>query len=179
LKCHAAVLKCHAAVLKCHAAVLKCCVAVLKNKKDIKQINYIQMKKINKLFLILILVLPFVLMSCGNSVANQLREETQNLKRQLPQYQGNGLTMTDANFYENEKVLEYIGSIEGVEYLDSYTVGAMKENIIDVFNNDGSAFEKMSVETIMKIYGYRFRYIYTDTEGNNLCTIEITKDDLR
>lgn len=124
------------------------------------------------------MVLPFIVMSCGNSITDQLKQEMQKIKNQCPQYMGNGLTMTDANFYEIEKVLEFITSIEGMESLDASMVEEMKKAIVESFSSDVSAFEKFSVNTISKTYDYRFRYIYTDTEGNKLCEIEITKYDL-
>jgi len=125
----------------------------------------------------MLMALPFVLMSCGNSVADGIKKELQKQKSQCPQYVGNGVIMTDANFYERDKVLEYIYSLEGVEYVDDTTVEELKEAMIEVFNNDISAYEKFSVKMILKS-GYRFRYIYNDTEGNKLYEIDITKDDL-
>ena len=138
------------------------------------------MKRVNK-FLMLLMALPLVFfMSCNNSVSEQLKKEMQILKQQCPQDQGYGVVMTDVNFYENEKVLEYVCSLEGVDELDDDTIANMKEAIKSDFKNgsDISAFEKLSVKTVLKTYSYKFRYIYTDTEGNILCTIEITKDDI-
>ncbi|MDR0230859.1 MAG: hypothetical protein LBI82_01925 [Dysgonamonadaceae bacterium] len=135
------------------------------------------MKNTNKFFMML-MALPFVLMSCGNSISDQIKKEMLSMKSQCPQYLSEGLIMTDVNFYENEKVMEYIYSIEGLEYLGDSFTEVMKEGLIEAFSSDISAYEKFSVKTILK-GGYRFRYIYNDAEGNNLCKIDITKDDLQ
>ena len=134
------------------------------------------MRKASNLFLV-VMVLPFVLMSCGNDIANQLKKEMRTIKSQCPQYQGNGVTMTDANFYENEKVLEYVASIEGVESIDDATVANMKQAIVSALSVEISAIESLSVKAVLKTYDYRYRYIYTDMEGNILCEIEISKYD--
>ena len=123
------------------------------------------------------MVLPFVFTSCGNSIALQLKKEMQSLKEQCPLYQGDGVTITDVNFHEGEKVLEYAISIEGVEFLDAATVDEMKKTIVGALSSDISAFEKFSVKAVLK-NGYKFHYIYTDEDGNTLCEIDITKDDL-
>ena len=132
--------------------------------------------KTKKLILILT-ALPFIFISCGNSFAEQIKREMQTLKSQCPQYQGDGITITDANFYESEKILEYVCSIEGVEYIEADIVEEMKKGIVEALISDVSAFEKYSVKIALK-NGYRYRYIYTDTSGNELCEIEVTKDDL-
>jgi hypothetical protein len=139
------------------------------------------MKKNSKQIILLLMAFPLIFMSCGNDVSTQLKKEMQSMKDACPQYQGNGVTMTDVNFYENEKVMEYIASIEGVDSLDATTINLMKQGIVGVFNGEDatlSGFEKFSVKTVLKTYGYKFRYIYTDTEGNKLCEIVISKDDL-
>jgi|GEM_PF-651721 len=146
------------------------------------KLNFKKMKTANKLFLVL-MVLPFVFISCGNSIAKQMKEEMQTLKSQCPQYQGDGITMTDVNFYEREKILEYVCSIDGVdasvfEAMKDEMVEIMKEAMVEALNNDLSTLEKFSIKTVVKRYDYRLRYIYTDTEGNILCEIEISKHDL-
>ncbi len=126
------------------------------------------------------MVLPFMFAYCNNfsgQLNAELKKEMQSLKNQCPQDQGSGVIITDVNFYENEKILEYISSIEGVEYIDEDGVKSMKAAIVGSFSVDVSSFEKFSIKTVLK-NGYRFRYIYTDVEGNKLCEIDITKDDL-
>ncbi|MDL2262001.1 hypothetical protein LJC11_00675 [Bacteroidales bacterium OttesenSCG-928-I21] len=133
------------------------------------------MKKI----IIIILSLPILLLACGNdNVAKQLKNEMQSLKEQCPQYLGDGLVMTDVNFYEAEKILEYVCSIEGIYYLEPSLIDEMKESMLDSFDNDISLFEELSIKTTIKQYDYTFRYIYTDIDGNELCTIDIDKNDL-
>jgi hypothetical protein len=80
----------------------------------------------------------------------------------------------------NEKVLEYVIAIEGVHELDDVTVEELKEAMVASFTlgDDISTLEKFSVKTILKTYDYSLRYIYTNTEGNELCKIEISKSDL-
>jgi hypothetical protein len=139
------------------------------------------MEKIKKFFLLL-MALSLIFASCSGSLSNQLRKEMQEIKNQCPQYQGSGVTMTNANFYEHEKVLEYVASIEGVyiDDIDAYTIEIMKEAIIEELSSgsDISVFEKFSIKAILE-KDYRLRYVYTDTEGFILCKIEITKYDLR
>jgi hypothetical protein len=129
------------------------------------------MRKIQIIFLT---ALSFIFISCNNAshVASQMREEIQTIKNVCPQYQGNGVTITDANFYESEKVLEYVYSIENVKSIDASTIAEMKKLLIKELEKEEPVYE------ILKNYDYRMRYIYTDTEGNELCNIEITKYDL-
>lgn len=101
----------------------------------------------------------------------------QKLKSQCPMDQGDGVIMTDVNFYENEKVLEYVCSVEGIEEIDETVTVIMKQAIVDALGSDLSTFESLSVKTILN-EDYRFRYIYTNTAGKKLCEIDITKNDL-
>ena len=135
------------------------------------------MKIVNR-FLMMLMALPFVFMSCGGDFSKELKEEMQKMKSECPQYQGDGVTISDVNFYEDEKILEYICSIEGVEEIDDNTVAIMKEAIVEALSSDVSMVEEISLKLILK-KGYRIHYIYTDVYGNNLCEIEITKDDLQ
>lgn len=123
------------------------------------------------------MVLPFVFSSCSNSISEQLKTEMQKLKSQCPMDQGDGVIMTDVNFYENEKVLEYVCSVEGIEEIDETVTVIMKQAIVDALGSDLSTFESLSVKTILN-EDYRFRYIYTNTAGKKLCEIDITKNDL-
>ncbi|NLF42261.1 MAG: hypothetical protein GX587_06165 [Bacteroidales bacterium] len=134
------------------------------------------MKIANKVLWIL-MVLPFVFSSCSNSISEQLKTEMQKLKSQCPMDQGDGVIMTDVNFYENEKVLEYVCSVEGIEEIDETVTVIMKQAIVDALGSDLSTFESLSVKTILN-EDYRFRYIYTNTAGKKLCEIDITKNDL-
>jgi tRNA(Ser,Leu) C12 N-acetylase TAN1 len=141
------------------------------------------MKIANRFFIVLtvLMVLPFVFMSCGDSfdeqLKNQLKEEMESLKSKCPEYQGDGVTIVDVNFYENEKILEFISLIEGVEYLGDDDVAEIKKTMVEIFRNDVSALEKFSIKVALN-RGYRYRYIYSDVNGNKLCEIDITKDDL-
>ncbi|MFV0468405.1 MAG: hypothetical protein ACK5MK_05695 [Dysgonomonas sp.] len=135
---------------------------------------------LRKFTLGLLVLSAFSFNSCSDDIAKQLREEVALMKSQCPSNQGNGVTLTDVNFYENEKIIEYIGSIEGVESLDATTVTNMKDAIVKSFSSsDVPAFGKLSVKIILDQYDYRFRYIYEDSYGNKLCKIDITKYDLK
>lgn len=150
----------------------------MKDGTNIYNLNFKKMKKASKFFLAL-MVIPFVFISCGNNIAKQLKEEMKTLKSQCPQDQGNGVTLTDVNFYEKEKVLEYVCSIAGMDSLDASITILMKEAMVEALSSGVSISEKISINTIMKTYDYRFRYIYNNLEGNKLCEIEITKSDLK
>lgn len=116
-------------------------------------------------------------MSCDNSLTNQLKKEVQEIKNQCPQSIEYGVTMTDVNFYESNKVIEYICSIDGVEYIRATTVDEMKKLVIKTLSSDVSKLEKFSIKILLN-QDYRLRYIYTNTKGKKLCEINITKHDL-
>lgn len=80
---------------------------------------------------------------------------------------GQGIVMTNVDFYEKEKILEYVISIDGVESIDQDGVRQMKEVIVEELANNSSFLSNVSVKMILK-QGYRFRYIYTDVAGNKL-----------
>ncbi|MDR2146545.1 MAG: hypothetical protein LBE91_08835 [Tannerella sp.] len=153
----------------------------LKSKK-LRPTRIRELKKIiRNSFFVLLTSLPLLLTYCGNNTAerikNQLRQEIQAIKSQCPQDQGNGLTITDANFHENEKIMEYVYSIVGLDSIDDATVEDMKNSMITAFRSEISGTERLSIKLILK-NGYRYRYIYNDTAGNKLCEINITEDDL-
>ncbi|MDR2205074.1 MAG: hypothetical protein LBE36_02795 [Flavobacteriaceae bacterium] len=131
---------------------------------------------------LVVMILPIILMSCsksfGDGISEGIKTEMQNIKSQCPQDQGGGVVMTDANFYENEKILEYVCSIEGIEKIDDATAKIMKQAIVEALSSDVSTFEKFSIKTILN-EDYRFRYIYTDVKGKKLCEIDVSKDDLK
>ena len=85
--------------------------------------------------------------------------------------------MTNVDFYEGEKILEYVISIDGVESIDQDGVQQMKEVIVEELANNSSFLSNVSVKMILK-QGYRFRYIYTDGAGNKLAEIIINDSDL-
>ncbi|OJU47801.1 MAG: hypothetical protein BGN96_05790 [Bacteroidales bacterium 45-6] len=101
------------------------------------------------------------------------------MKSQCPSDLGNGVVMKDVNFYEKDKVLEYVCSIASVESIDAPTIGRMKVAMVEALSGSKSGFGQLSVKIVLKQYGYKFRYIYQDTAGKKLCQIDITKDDLK
>ena len=90
---------------------------------------------------------------------------------------GQGIVMTNVDFYEGEKILEYVISIDGVESIDQDGVQQMKEVIVEELANNSSFLSNVSVKMILK-QGYRFRYIYTDGAGNKLAEIIVNDSDL-
>lgn len=132
------------------------------------------MKRLSYLFTILFCSILFA--SCG-SVNKNLKEEMQKIKEQCPIDMGQGIVMTNVNFYEKEKILEYVISIDGVESIDQDGVQQMKEVIVEELANNSSFLSNVSVKMILK-QGYRFRYIYTDVAGNKLAEIIINDSDL-
>lgn len=102
----------------------------------------------------------------------------QKIKEQCPIDMGQGIVMTNVDFYEGEKILEYVISIDGVESIDQDGVQQMKEAIVKELVSDNYSFvSNVSVKMILK-QGYRFRYIYTDVAGNKLTEIIINDSDL-
>lgn len=132
------------------------------------------MKRLSYLFTILFCSILFA--SCG-SINKDLKEEMQKIKEQCPIDMGQGIVMTNVDFYEGEKILEYVISIDGVESIDQDGVQQMKEVIVEELANNSSFLSNVSVKMILK-QGYRFRYIYTDVAGNKLAEIIINDSDL-
>lgn len=132
------------------------------------------MKRLSYLFTILFCSILFA--SCG-SINKNLKEEMQKIKEQCPIDMGQGIVMTNVDFYEKEKILEYVISIDGVESIDQDGVQQMKEVIVEELANNSSFLSNVSVKMILK-QGYRFRYIYTDVAGNKLAEIIINDSDL-
>lgn len=132
------------------------------------------MKRLSYLFTILFCSILFA--SCG-SINKNLKEEMQKIKEQCPIDMGQGIVMTNVDFYEGEKILEYVISIDGVESIDQDGVQQMKEVIVEELANNSSFLSNVSVKMILK-QGYRFRYIYTDDAGNKLAEIIINDSDL-
>jgi len=132
------------------------------------------MKRLSYLFTILFCSILFA--SCG-SINKNLKEEMQKIKEQCPIDMGQGIVMTNVDFYEKEKILEYVISIDGVESIDQDGVQQMKEVIVEELANNSSFLSNVSVKMILK-QGYRFRYIYTDGAGNKLAEIIINDSDL-
>ena len=133
------------------------------------------MRKLSYLFTLLFCSILFA--SCG-SINKNLKEEMQKIKEQCPIDMGQGIVMTNVDFYEGEKILEYVISIDGVESIDQDGVQQMKEAIVKELVSDNYSFvSNVSVKMILK-QGYRFRYIYTDVAGNKLAEIIINDSDL-
>lgn len=63
------------------------------------------MKRLSYLFTILFCSILFA--SCG-SINKNLKEEMQKIKEQCPIDMGQGIVMTNVDFYEGEKILEYV-----------------------------------------------------------------------
>ena len=132
------------------------------------------MRKLSYLFTLLFCSILFA--SCG-SINKNLKEEMQKIKEQCPIDMGQGIVMTNVDFYEGEKILEYVISIDGVESIDQDGVQQMKEVIVEELANNSSFLSNVSVKMILK-QGYRFRYIYTDVAGNKLAEIIVNDSDL-
>ena len=132
------------------------------------------MRKLSYLFTLLFCSILFS--SCG-SINKNLKEEMQKIKEQCPIDMGQGIVMTNVDFYEKEKILEYVISIDGVESIDQDGVRQMKEVIVEELANNSSFLSNVSVKMILK-QGYRFRYIYTDGAGNKLAEIIVNDSDL-
>lgn len=127
--------------------------------------------------LMVLALVPLILGSCAGNIAASLRKEVEEMKRQCPIDQGEGVILTDVNFFETEKILEYVCSIEDAYFVDEETVAAMKDAMVEALSTETSAFERFSVKSILK-QGYIFRYIFTDIDGDMLCSIVISKNDL-
>lgn len=135
------------------------------------------MKVISK-FLGLSLVLAIALSSCGKVINDELKKEIESIKSQCPIDYGQGVVMTDINFYDKEKMLEYIFSLEGVDALDDAQKAEIRQSLIQELNNSEESFlSTLSLKMILK-QGYRLRYIYTDTNNNTLTEIIVTEKDL-
>jgi len=141
------------------------------------KLNLKSMKKVSKLFLVS-MIFPFILVSCSDDVTKQTRKIMREFKKQCPKYISNGIMMTDANFYEKEKILEFVASIENPKLvIDVHLVDEIKSNMVVAIDNEEENGD-IKAKTLIEMYDYRVRYIYTDTNGNKLFEIEITKDDL-
>ena len=80
----------------------------------------------------------------------------QKIKEQCPIDMGQGIVMTNVDFYEKEKILEYVISIDGVESIDQDGVQQMKEVIVEELANNSSFLSNVSVKMIplsVHIYG--------------------------
>lgn len=122
--------------------------------------------------------MSFSLNSCVGDLAAGLRQEIAQMKKLCPIDQGEGVVLTDVNFYEAEKIVEYVCSIEDVFYVDEETIDIMKDAMIEALDKEASAFERFSIKTLFQ-QGYIFRYIFTDTLGGLLCSIVISKNDFQ
>lgn len=135
------------------------------------------MKVISK-FLELSLVLSIAFSSCGKAINEQLKKEMETIKSQCPIDHGQGVMMTDVNFYDKEKILEYIISIEGIETFDDVQKEEIRKSIIEeLSSNEESLLSTLSLKMILK-QGYSIRYIYTDTDDNVLTEIILSEKDL-
>lgn len=99
------------------------------------------------------------------------------MKKLCPMDQGNGVIITDVNFYQDKKIMEYRCSIDGVYSIDDSMKGFMKANIIGALETGISVSETLSIKMLLA-EGYKLNYIYTDVDDNVLCEILITKDDM-
>jgi hypothetical protein len=133
------------------------------------------MKATRKLYWAL-LVLPFLVGSCQNETAEDLKSEIEKLKKQCPIDQGGVVIITDVNFLEKEKIVEYVTSIEGVESIEAELVEEMKTAMVSNISQELSAKDKLPVMSFLK-QGYVFRYIFTNLENKELCRLVISEKD--
>ena len=133
------------------------------------------MKTTRKLLWALFLV-PFLVSSCQNETAADLKSEIEKLKKQCPIDQGDGVMITDVNFFEKEKIVEYITSIAGVDSIEPELVEEMKTAMVSNISNELSAKDKLPVMSFLK-QGYVFRYIFTNVENKELCRLVISEQD--
>lgn len=130
----------------------------------------------------------FSFMACNNKsrkvteedILNNLTEgaklEVQSIQKQLPLDLGNDLTMTACQFIEVEKVFEYTVSVQEA------TAHVIKTDP-DAFVNSAkpamisSLTANRQTSTALQ-YDFIFKYIYTDSQGNDLCRITISQNDL-
>ena len=133
------------------------------------------MKTTRKLLWALFLV-PFLVSSWQNETAPDLKSEIEKLKKQCPIDQGDGVMITDVNFFEKEKIVEYITSIAGVDSIEPELVEEMKTAMVSNISNELSAKDKLPVMSFLK-QGYVFRYIFTNVENKELCRLVISEQD--
>lgn len=133
------------------------------------------MKNIQKIGWILLLV-PVLMASCTNKTAQDLKTEIEKLKSQCPIDQGDGVSITDVNFFEKEKIVEYITAIEDLESIEPELVQQMKSSMITNLSQGLGAKERLSVTSFLK-QGFVFRYIFTDTNDVELGRFLIADED--
>lgn len=133
------------------------------------------MKNIQKIGWILLLV-PVLMVSCTNKTAQDLKTEIEKLKSQCPIDQGDGVSITDVNFFEKEKIVEYITAIEDLESIEPELVQQMKSSMITNLSQGLGAKERLSVTSFLK-QGFVFRYIFTDTNDVELGRFLIADED--
>ena len=105
-----------------------------------------------------------------------MKSEIEKLKKQCPIDQGDGVMITDVNFFEKEKIVEYITSIAGVDSIEPELVEEMKTAMVSNISNELSAKDKLPVMSFLK-QGYVFRYIFTNVENKELCRLVISEQD--
>ncbi len=127
-------------------------------------------------FVFVQLLLPILLISCSGNTASDLKKEIEQLKLQCPIDQGEGVVITDVNFFEKEKVVEYTTSIDGVDVIEPELVEEMKRAMVSSISQELALKDKMSVTSFLK-QGYVFRYIFTNTNNEELCRMHISEAD--
>jgi hypothetical protein len=138
-------------------------------------LKIIQMTTLPK-FVYLLLLLPILLISCSGNTASDLKKEIEKLKLQCPIDQGEGVVITDVNFFEKEKVVEYTTSIEGVDSIEPELVEEMKRAMVSNISQELALKDKISVTSFLK-QGYVFRYIFTNTDNQEMCRLHISEVD--
>ena len=95
------------------------------------------------------------------------------LKAALPQDGGDGVILTDAQFFEPQLTIQITATISFADEIEADE----KEDFVEVQKgmicmglcNDASTIEFLDNE-------FKFRYVYYDTNGNVFSEIDITKD---
>ncbi|MDR0799237.1 MAG: hypothetical protein LBN18_05725 [Dysgonamonadaceae bacterium] len=102
--------------------------------------------------------------------------EVQSIQKMLPLEMGNGITMTTVRFLEDGLIDEYTCTLQGeVEE-------TAKKDVNAFIANSKPAMIKNLTGTLATMncleHGFSYRYIYNDSKGNPICTIDITKEDI-
>jgi hypothetical protein len=102
--------------------------------------------------------------------------EVQSMQKHLPTDMGNGVSMTAVRFIENERTNEYTATLTGElektakADIDAYAYNTRLGLINSLKNN--------TAVLLHFTHGFTFRYIYNDSKGNHLFSVDITEDDI-
>ncbi|MDR1963566.1 MAG: hypothetical protein LBQ50_07285 [Planctomycetaceae bacterium] len=112
-----------------------------------------------------------------DSLINQLKKELKSMKDALPINLDNGVTIINVRLLEKEKVIENTIALTGVKSMNDSTIQIQKQIMAKTLLNRYDSAS--SLIRLMKDYGFKYNYIYTTPDGDKLCEISITKDDLK